>query len=171
MLIRGSWVRVPPGSQISLFSPQLLGAGVFSRDGVIGSHKWFKPICCKACGFESRSRHYLPYGVIGNTTDFGSVIGESYSSGATLYNNVHAYIIIYILAIYKKQYNCKNAWRVFSTLHFSPLLSVYYLTITPTSAPKNRGENSAIFFVSKNASSPCILCQIFFCHTLYDKNI
>lgn len=71
----------------------------FWRDDEIGIHEKFKPSCCKACGFESRSRHYLLHGVIGNTTDFGSVIGESYSSGATLYiYNVREYITyIYIL--------------------------------------------------------------------------
>lgn len=171
LLIRGSWVRVPPGSQISLFSPQLLEAGVFRRDDGIGIHGRLK-ICwvLRPWGFESPSRYYLPYGVIGNTTDFGSVIGESYSPRATLYI-MYTRTLLYILAIYKKkQYNCKNAWRVspLSTSHLlSGVLPHYYTHL----GPKNSWRKFCNFFRLQNASSPCILCQIFFCHTLYDKNI
>lgn len=32
---------------------------------------------------------WLRYGVIGNTTDFGSVIGESYSSASTNFNTIY----------------------------------------------------------------------------------
>ena len=128
LLIRGSWVRAPPGSHISLFSPQLLGAGVFWRDDEIGIHGRLK-ICWALCpwGFESPSRYYLLYGVIGNTTDFGSVVGESYSSMATLYI-MYTRTLLYILAIYKKkQYNCKNMWRV------SPL-SISHLSLRCTTS-------------------------------------
>lgn len=54
------------------------------------------------CARGSPSRHYLLYGVIGNTTDFGSVIGESYSSRATLYI-MYTRTLLYILAICKKK--------------------------------------------------------------------
>ena len=74
---------------------------------------------------ESRSRYYLPYGVIGNTTDFGSVIGESYSSRATLYI-MYARTLLYILAIYKK--NSIIARTYGESLH-SPLLTSFLSVI------------------------------------------
>lgn len=90
--------------------------------------------------------------------------------GNTIYN-VHAYIIIYILAIYKKN---SIIARAYGESLYPPLFTSFRCTTSllhPPRPPKNRGKNSATFFVSKNASGPCILSQIFFCHTSYDKNI
>ena len=122
----------------------------FCRDDEIGIHRWFKPICCKACGFDSRSRHYLLYGVIGNTTDFGSVIGESYSSRATLYNNVRAYIIyIYLQFIKKNSIIARRNGESLDTPHiplFPGVLPSYY---TPL-GPKNSGRKFRNLYPGQN---------------------
>ena len=126
--------------------PLALRSGGFSARWWNGRHSRLK-ICWALCpwGFESPSRYYLLYGVIGNTTDFGSVIGESYSSRATLYI-MYVRTLLYILAIYKK--NSIIARTCGESLH-PPLLTsspVYYLAITPTSATKNSGRKFRNFF-------------------------
>ena len=85
-------------------------------------------------GFESPSRYYLPYGVIGNTTDFGSVIGESYSSRATLYI-MYARTLLYILAIYKKNSiiarTCGESSHPPLLTSLSGVLPHYYTSLGP----------------------------------------
>ena len=101
----------------------------------------------------------------------GSVIGESYSSRATLYI-MYARTLLYIYLQFIKK-NSIIARTCGESLH-PPLFTSFRCTTSllhPPRPSKIRGKNSATFFVSKNASSPCVLCQIFFCHTLYDKNI
>ena len=139
--------------------PLALRSGGFWRDDEIGRHSRLK-ICWVLCpwGFESPSRYYLPYGVIGNTTDFGSVIGESYSSRATLYI-MYARTLLYIYLQFIKK-NSIIARACGESLYPSLFTSFRCTTslLHPPRPPKNRSKNSATFFVCKNASSPWTLC-------------
>ena len=126
--------------------PLALRSGGFSARWWNGRHSRLK-ICWALCpwGFESPSRYYLPYGVIGNTTDFGSVIGESYSPRATLYI-MYARTLLYILAIYKK--NSIIARTRGESPHpplltsLSGVLPHYYTHL----GPKNSGRKFCNFF-------------------------
>lgn len=76
----------------------------------------------------------------------GSVIGESYSSRATLYI-MYARTLLYIYLQFIKKNNI-IARTCGESLH-PPLFisfSVYYLAITPTSAPKKSGRKFRNFF-------------------------
>lgn len=101
----------------------------------------------------------------------GSAIGESYSSRATLYiMYARTLLYIYLQFIKKNSIIARTCGESLYPPLFTFLRCTTSLLHLPR-PPKNRGKNSATFFVCKNASSPCILYQIFFCHTSYDKNI